>query len=304
MSIAFYGFQFAPDVRVVTPDSGWLGWVENHAYPIIQRGHPHHHLHNPFGLYDLRDRNMHIDQFELASCRGLSWLANREAFAEAVEMVHEAGGTVRAYVGSPLVIPETPRVDDLPRCVPGAGWIADQVRFLRMLGLCDGFSLPTPFGRIQLLPRCVCWNRLIRFYISVLVDARVDAIGFDASPDFHPGDCMDHLVGQLIAAGIEVMIESWPLRGRTYPPVSWIIREQRYQRIRFDPRDDLPVEMVDGNIYRLVPAHDSERGVEEINRINRIRTGHGQSPFPYNSLEIADIVRSDGNIPLVRSRLL
>jgi hypothetical protein len=304
MPIPFYGFQLAPDVRFVTPETGWRGWFENHAYPLIQRGHRDHHLHNPFGLYDLHDRNSHIDQFELAYCRGLTWLANREGFTQAVEMVHKHGGTVRAYVGSPLRIPEIPPLESLPRCMPGAWWISVQLQLARGLGACDGWSFPTPFGSIRLLPECLCWQGLIRFYISVLVDARVDVIGFDASPDFHPGDCMDRLVRQLIGGGIEVMIESWPLSGRTYPPVSWIVREQRYQRIRFDPRDDIPVEMVQGKIYRIVPAHDSERGIEEINFINTIRIRHGQSPYPYNSRQIADIVTSDGHIPLVRSRLL
>lgn len=303
MTIAFYGFQLAPNVRFVTPETGWLGWFENHARPLIERGYPDQHLHNPFGLYDIRDRMMHIDQFELAYCQGLTWLANPGAFAEVVEMVHKRGGTVRVYVGSPLVIPETPRLEDLPSCMPGAWWISAQLRFLRMFGLCDGFFLPTPFGRIRLLPQCLCWNKLISFYISMLVDAKVDAIGFDASPDFHPGDCMDRLVRRLLAAGIEIMIESWPLSDRTYPPVSWIIREQRYQRIRFDPRDDVPVEMVEGTIYRIVPADDSPIGRDEISFINRIRMDHGQSTFS-NTQEIVNNVRSDGNIPLVRSRQL
>lgn len=288
MAIAFYGGQLAPEVRTVRPETGWSGWFEDKALPLIRLGHLDHHLHNPFGLYNIDGRNSHVNQFELACDAGLGWLANQKAFAEAVQKVHEHGGTVRAYVGSPLLIPEKLREEDLPCCMPGAKGISAQLYFFTKLGLC---------GRS--FPRCLCWNKLIRFYISVLVDAGVDAIGFDASRDFHPGDCIDRLVRELIAAGIEVMIEPWPLRGRTYPPVSWIIREQRFQRVKFDPRDDAPVEMVEGTIYRVVPADDSCRGREEIEFINHIREEAGESTFS-NTQEIVDSVRSEGHIPLVR----
>jgi hypothetical protein len=303
MTIAFYGFQRAPDVRFVTPDTGWPGWFEDHANPLIERGFPDHHLHNPFGLHELRGRLMQPDQFELAYCQGLTWLANREAFADAVGRVHGRGGTVTAYVGSPLLIPEVPGPDDLPSCMPGSMLLSARLRLLRALGLCGGLSLPRPFERIRPLPRCLCWNWLIRFYIDVLVDAKVDVIGFDASPDFHPGDCMDRLVRDLIKKKFEVLIESWPLRGRTYPPVIWIIREQRFQRIKFDPRNDPRVETVEGTIQRIIPADDSPAGQAEIERINVIRERFGASPFS-STQEIVDSARAEGHVPLVRSRQL
>jgi hypothetical protein len=80
---------------------------------------------------------------------------------------------------------------------------------------------------------CVCWDRVISFHIRPLVDAGVDAIGFDNAADFHPGDRMDGLVRSLLAKRIEVMIEPWPRKDREYPPVSWITGEVMYQRIRF-----------------------------------------------------------------------
>lgn len=303
MTVAFYGFQLAPDVRVVTPDTGWLGWFEDQASPLIERGFPDQHLHNPFGLYERRDRLMQPDQFELAYCQGLTWLANRETFADVVKRVHDRGGTVTTYVGSPLVIPVTPGPDDLPRCMPGSMLLSARLRLLRALGLCDGLPLPERIRRMRPLPRCLCWNWLIRFYIDVLVDAKVDTIGFDASPDFHPGDCMDRLVRDLIRKGFEVLIESWPLRGRTYPPVNWIIREQRFQRIKFEPGDDPPVGSFEGTIRRIVPSDDRPRGQEEIERINQLRTRHGASTFS-SAQEIVDSIRADGHIPLVRSHQL
>lgn len=266
MTGAFYGFQLAPDVRQVIPcpedeatgagePCGWLGWFLGKAQPLIHTGHHLHHLHNPFGLYDLRDRYMHIDQFYLAQRAGLDWLADPCRFASAVELVHQAGGRVHTYVGSPLAIH--------PR---------------RRLG------------------RCTAWERRITRHIHVLLDAGVDAIGFDASADFETGDCMSRLVERLLTRGTEVMIEPWPRVNRDYPPVNWIIRERLYHRIRLRPKpDEAPIEQVGGQIYRILPAHDTPAGQEEIQEINDL-TGHSY----HHTQELVESAQNDGHIPLVR----
>src|SRR5690554_5460471 len=120
MTIAFYGSSLAPEVLIVRPETGWSGWFEEKVCPLIRRGYLDHHLHNPFGRYNIDGRHSHVNQFELACDARLDWLANREAFAEAVQKVHEHGGTVRVYVGSPLLIPEKLREEDLPSCMPGS----------------------------------------------------------------------------------------------------------------------------------------------------------------------------------------
>ncbi len=167
-----------------------------------------------------------------------------------------------------------------------------QLRALSRLGLC---------GR-PLTGQCRCWGRLIRFH-SPLLDAGVDAIGFDASPDFHPGDCMDRLVRSLLTKGIEVMIEPWPRRDRDYPPVSWIIREVMYQRVTLDPGDKWAhLESVRGKIYRIVPA-DGPAGTSELDDINRVRTHYEQLAFE-RVQAVLDAVRSSGHIPMVRAAQL
>jgi hypothetical protein len=295
--VALYGFQRAPKVRFVTPDRGWEGWFEDWPAPLIAAGIRNHHLHNPFGLHDLHevpgrdDRVMHIDQFELSYCQGWRWLANRAAFAQAVRDVRQRGGTVRAYVGSPLVVRQSPQATYLPKCSPGSRGLSMQLRLLSRLGLCG-----TPVTR-----QCRCWDRLVRFHIAPLVDAGVDAIGFDNSADFHPGDCMDRLVRSLLAKRFEVMIEPWPRRDRDYPPVSWIIREIRYQRTRLGLQpDDAPVESVTAKIYRSLPAVDSKVGQDEFRDINKLREDHGEAAFG-TFQELVDAVRNDGHIPLSRA---
>lgn len=293
--VALYGFQLVPDVRIVTPDRGWQGWFEDMARPLIDQGVRDQHLHNPFGLHQVagRDRVMHIDQFELSYCQRLFWLADRTAFARVVRDVHRRGGTVQAYVGSPLVVRQSPQATYLPRCSPRSEALSLQLRFLSRLGLCG----PRPAGG------CLCWGRLIGFHIRPLIDAGVDAIGFDASPHFHSGDCMDRLVRSLLARGIEVMIEPWPRSGRVYPRVSWIIRELLYHRIRLEPKDDeAPLESIDGKIYRIVPA-DTASGRDELDAINEIRARHHEPPFG-TFQEVVDAVRSDGHIPAVRASQL
>jgi hypothetical protein len=236
---------------------------------------------------------MHIDQFELSSCKHLLWLANPDTFAQVVQEVHRAGGTVGAYVGSPLVIGRSPEPTYLPKSTPGATRLSVQLRALSRLGACR--RLP-PAG-------CLCWTRLVRFHIDPLVSAGVDAIGLDASPDFHPGDCMDRLVRWLLARGIEVMIEPWPRRDRDYPPVSWIIREIMYQRVTLDPRDRwAPLESVRGKIYRIVPA-DGPDGTSELDEINHFRTTHGAPAFASVQAVIDDI-QNAGHIPAIRAAQL
>jgi hypothetical protein len=36
--VALYGFQLVPDVRVVTSETGWQGWFEDKARPLLDRG--------------------------------------------------------------------------------------------------------------------------------------------------------------------------------------------------------------------------------------------------------------------------
>jgi hypothetical protein len=280
----------------VTPEGGWHGWLTDSARPLIEQGIREHHLHNPFGLHEVAgrdDRVMQIDQFELSFCKHLPWLANRDAFAEVVRDVHRAGGAVRAYVGSPLVIGRSPQATYLPRCTPGGTRLSLQLRALIRLGVCR--RLP-PAG-------CLCWTRLVRFHIDPLVSADVDAIGFDASPDFHPGDCMDRLVRRLLARGIEVMIEPWPRRDRDYPPVSWIIREIMYQRVTLDPRDRwAPLESVRGKIYRIAPA-DGPDGTSELDEINHFRTTHGEPAFT-SVQAVVEAIRRAGHIPAIRAAQL
>lgn len=293
--IAFHGFQLVPHVKVVRSDGGWPSWIDEWAQPLRVKGVLDHHLHNPFGLHDVRDRKMHVDQFEL-TCRHpkASWLADTTGFASAVAGVHAAGGTVAAYVGSPLVIPPTLRDVRLPECAPGALPLATRLRVMRQLHLCDGIP-----GA-----RCLCWSPLIRHYIKPLLDARVDRIGFDFSADFRPGSCMDQLVRGLIAARIEVMIEPWPLRDRPYPPVAWIIREVRFQRVRLKPRkDEVPLNEMTAPIYRIVPSHESEDGKAEIADINELLAPHGEGPIVFTQ-ELVDRVIADGHTPLVRARQL
>jgi hypothetical protein len=296
MTVAFYGFQQVPDVRIVTPERGWSGWFEDWPTPLLEAGIRDHHLHNPFGLHAVAgrgDRVMHIDQFELSFCQDLDWLADRAGFAKIVQRIHGRGGTVHAYVGSPLVVQSRPQSTYLPGCSPGATTLSAQLRLLGLIGACRG---PLAHG-------CLCWGRLIGFHIRPLLDARVDAIGFDDSADFQPGDCMDRLVRSLLAKRIEVMIEPWPRKGREYPRVSWVVREVLYQRIRFGLKvDAAPVESVTAKIYRVVPA-DTPAGQEEFRDINTIREDHGESAFG-SFQEIVEAVRSDGHTPLVRASQL
>jgi hypothetical protein len=289
--IAFYGFQRVPNVQVVRKAGGWQGWITEWADPLRALGVLDHHLHNPFGLHHIRDRDMHIDQFEL-TCRDpkASWLADPSGFASAIRQVHATGGKVAAYIGSPLVIPPSLRDVVLPDCSPGAMAVASQLESMRQGHLCGGVQ------------RCICWSPLVKFYLKTLLDARIDRIGFDFSANFLPGSCMDELVRGLIGAGIEVMIEPWPHRDRPYPPVAWITREVRFQRVRLRPRDDeVPLGEMTAPIYRIVPADDTDDGREEIAEINDILGDRG--PIG-DTQDIVDRVIKEGHNPLVRARQL
>jgi hypothetical protein len=294
VTVAFYGFQHVPGVRVVTRDKGWGGWYDEWAGPLIESGFLEHHLHNPFGLHTVpgRDRVMHIDQFELSYCRRLEWLANRGTFGGAVRRVHDRGGVVRAYVGSPLQIGRRPQLEYLPGCSAGADRFSSRLRLLDRTGLC---RLP------PLLGRCLCWRRLVGFHIEPLLEAGVDAIGFDDSADFRPGDCMDQLVRLLIGRRMEVMIEDWPWAGRGYPPVSWVVREVRYHQIRLGVvLGKAEVASVVGKVYRIVPA-DGLAGEAEFNAINDLKRDHGESAFE-SVQALVESVRDDGHTPAIRAR--
>lgn len=293
--VAFYGFQEASNPRVVTEDGRWQGWFKDRAAPLIAKGFPDQHLHNPFGLHQAvagRDsRVMHVDQFDLSYCKELLWLADRDGFAEVVGQIHARGGTVQAYVGSPLVVGRSPQSTFFPRCSPGSERVSRQVRLFQRTGLC----------RSPVMGGCLCWDRLVRFHIDPLIAAKVDAIGFDASADFHPGDCMDRLVRSLLARRFEVMIEAWPRSNRDYPPVSWIIREVLYQRISLDAQsDEAPLASVRGTINRIVPAAHTRAGQKEFTDINTIRVRKDQEPFETFE-EIIEAVKSAGHVPLVRA---
>jgi hypothetical protein len=295
VTVAFYGFQLVPDVRVVTSDTGWSGWFDEWAGPLIDAGFREHHLHNPFGLHDMpgRDRVMHIDQFELSYCRRLAWLANRAAFADAVKRVHDRGGVVQAYVGSPLVIGSRPQPEYLPGSSPGADRFSSQLRWLDRLGLC---RLPPPFGR------CPCWRRIVGFHIAPLLEAGVDAIGFDDSASFRPGDCMDQLVRWLLGRRMEVMIEDWPWADRAYPPVSWVVRELRYHQIRLGVvTGKADVATVVRKVYRIVPALHGQAGEDEFDAINELKRDHGESEFP-SVHALVESVREAGHTPMIRAR--
>ena len=291
MTVAFYGFQAVPDVRVVNRERGWNGWYEERAEPLIEAGFRDQHVHNPFGLHDVpgRNRAMHIDQFELSFCRGLTWLADREQFAVAVRRVQQRGGTVQAYVGSPLVVGRRPQVEYLPGCSPGAHELSTRLRTLGRIGACNK----------RLAGGCLCWGRLIGFHISPLLEAGVDAIGFDDSADFRPGDCMDRLVRSLIAKRIEVIIEPWPKKDREYPRVSWMVRELRYHQIRLGVvSGSADVESVRGKVYRIVPA-DTPLGHAELDDINTLKIRNGEAPFA-SFEEVVDAVRADEHTPAIR----
>jgi hypothetical protein len=299
MTIAFYGFQRVPDVRHVTPERRWRGWFEDDAVPMIRHGIKDLHLHNPFGLHEVagRGRLMHIDQFQLSYCqKELRWLADRASIRRVVRDIDELGGKVSAFVGSRLVIRQPPQAEYLPRCAPGARALSTQVRMLNLLGAC----VP-PLTR-----GCLCWGRPVGFHISALVDAGIDAIGFDASPDFRPGDCMDRVVRSLLDRRLEVMIEPWPRKDREYPRVNWIVREILYQRISFGLRPDAALESVRGKIYRIVPSSreaEEEEEFDELEEINALREKFKQPKF--NSVqEVVDDVRASGHVPMVRAAQL
>jgi len=181
--------------------------------------------------------------------------------------------------------------------VRGKCW-APQAGQSRRQPACDG-TLGAPGGKeVRVGAAGCCWRRLILFCLRTLIRAKVDEIGFDASPHFAPGDPMDRLVRELLRRGFAVAIESWPLDGRPYPDVRWVVREQRYQRILFEPRNDVPVRSVIGPIQRIIPNDRSDRGRNEIAFINTIRERHGAPPFA-GTQEIVDHARDGGHTPLV-----
>jgi hypothetical protein len=296
MTVAFYGFQHVPDVRVVTSEKGWGGWFDEYAGPLNDAGVLDHHLHNPFGLHTVpgRDRVMHIDQFELSYCQRLEWLANRSAFGSVVRRVHDGGGVVQAYVGSPLQIARSPQPSYLTGCSPAANRLSSRLRWVDRFGGC---RLPPWLGR------CMCWRQLVRFHIEPLLEAGVDAIGFDDSSNFTSGSCMDQLVRWIMSERMEVMIEDWPWVGRAYPAVSWVIRELRYHQIRLGLVDaKAEVTSVPGKIYRIVPA-DTDVGRDEFDDINDLKSANSETPYG-SFQEVIDVVREDGHTPLIRARQL
>lgn len=312
MIAAFYGFQRAPDTRHVERPSaektgGWLGWFETEVEPLLACGVRDFHVHNPFGLYEFPDRIkpngtpwlMHIDQFELARCNHYSWLANPQEFRQVVSVIHERGAKIRAYVGSPLVIPKSPSVYNLKRythCNPDGSNLGNIFWWINIL---TAFCSYMP-GICERPLTCFVWRRFTKAHIQVLIDAQVDAIGFDSSYDFHKVDCMFKLVEELLDLGIEVMLEPWPRADRSYPRVSWIMREQKYQQIKHEPKkDQAPLNSVRGPIYRIVPNHNGAQGKAELKKISDL-TG-----IKYSfTKQVVESVLEDGNIPMVRWRQL
>jgi hypothetical protein len=301
--IAYHGFQNVKDgVQVLREVAGWDGFLDDWAEPLRTKGVVDHHLHNPFGLHDDEtdlQRKMHIDQFERSCSKGLAWLADAAGFKAVVEELHAKGGTVAAYVGSPLVYPDSLAGVSLPTCSPGSRSLTRRLGLLRALRLCG----------VPPLLQCSCWSPLVRFHLAALLDARVDRIGFDWSADFMPGSCMDGLVRSLIDARIEVMIEDWPFAGRTYPSVSWIIREVRYHQIRWKPGKKQPTSLVTAPVYRIVPTPNTmveELGITEIAAINEllVKLGELELDSEKPSQDLVQRIRNEGHIPLVRARQL
>ena len=111
---------------------------------------------------------------------------------------------------------------------------------------------------------------------------------------------MYQLVEELLDSGLEMAIEPWPRAGRSYPRVSWIIRELKYWQILGELDHDLdtdkaPLKSVRGPIYRIVPNHRGERGRAEINSINAL----AGTSYKFTR-EIVESVQDDGHIPMVR----
>jgi hypothetical protein len=212
--------------------------------------------------------------------------------------VHAEGGTAAAYVGSPLVYPDSLSGVSLPMCSPGSKPLTRRLGTLRARGLCGAPPL-----------RCGCWSALVRFHLAALLKAQVERIGFDNSADFRPGSCLDTLLRDLIDAGTEVMIEAWPFNDRTYPPVSWIVRELRYHQIRWKPGDKVPTSQVTSPVYRVVPTPRTmvgDTGVTEVAAINELLLKLGELELdPANpTQDLVQRIRNDGHIPLVRAHQL
>ena len=293
MAVAFFSFQLAPDVRHVSPSSGWGGWFEQEAVPLFGLGIRDFHLHNPFGLYIISGRlkpdgdwlKMHIDQYYLAKRDHYDWLANDDDLRRAVQLVHDHGGKVRAYVGSPLVIPTlaTPLLQRGTWPVQPESLVT---ACRALLWLCRRWL---KFGQFYFQ----MWRRLVMSQIEVLLNAQVDAIAFDHSNDFDHAHCMYQLVVDLLARSrpTEVMLEAWPLKGRLYPPVNWILRESWYQHIQSGASGTdqwAQLRDVPGQIYRIV-----------------VQDPHDLSDGGYaNAQEAVNRIRHDGHIPVVAYNLL
>ncbi len=303
MITVFYGFQKAPEVQVVDQTSGWQGWFSHRVQPLLMRGYKSFHLHNPFGLYIIESRikpntktiKMHLDQFELARCARYSWLANATEFARAIRSIQEQGGRVSAYVGSPLAIqlPATMRqLKEYIHCRPAGFAPCHILWWFRLISaMCPCFSrwCDRPIS-------CSTWKQFVKANIKSLLDAQVDAFGFDHSYDFFPGDCMDQLVREILASGKEVMIEPWPRKDREYPEVSWIMGEEKFQQIKHERHSDqAPLEEVKNQtIYRIAPNHNSLDGRDLL---RKIREDYG---VIYNTTQdVVDSVLRDGHIPMV-----
>jgi hypothetical protein len=306
VTVAFYGFQKAPAIQQFDSTSGWPGWFDRRVKPLLDLGVREFHLHNPFGMYLIKSRlkpngdpiMMHIDQFELARCHPLPWLANASEFTRVVSSIHSRGGKVFAYVGSPLAIPFLPTVRQLRsfvHCYPSVfsvGHIFGQVK------LWSALCSVAP-GRCKSHYPSAFWQRFVRAHMQVLLDAQVDAIAFDHSNDFNAGDPMDQLVQNMLRGGMEVMIEAWPRAGRSYPPVSWILTERKYLQVKhLHPADLATIGSVSGRkIYRILPNHCSDDGSTELADISRDFSRYGVA---YDTTQdVIDAVISEGHIPMV-----
>jgi hypothetical protein len=307
MITVFYGFQKAPEVQVVDQTTGWQGWFTHRVQPLLEGGYKSFHLHNPFGLYIIESRikpntktiKMHLDQFEMARCAGYSWLANATEFGRAIRRIYEQGGRVSAYVGSPLAIqpPATLRqLREYIHCKPAGFAPCHTLWWFRLFAaLCPCFPrwCDRPLS-------CSTWKQFVKANVQVLFDAQVDAIGFDHSYEFFPGDCMDQLVREILASGKEVMIEPWPRKDRSYPEVSWIMGEEKFQQVKHRPHSDqAPLENVKNQkIYRIASNYNTCEGQAIFKEIEDYGVVYTNTQDAINS------ILQDGHIPMVSASQL
>ena len=203
VTVAFYGFQAVPDVRVVNTEQGWNGWYEERAEPLIEAGFRDQHLHNPFGLHDVpgRNRAMHIDQFELSFCR--NGLADREQFA--VQFAESSSGAARC------------RRTSARRWSSGAalGWNIYRDALLARTGV-DSPSCAWAHRRAtSCWPADVCVGAASSGFTSARCSRLGSTPSVSTTRPTSARDCMDRSSGRS-SPSASMIIEPWPKKDREY----------------------------------------------------------------------------------------